>query len=96
MRGVRQLGVRNASRVHARAADANLAPVPADVSQHDFRVVVPLGDFLVLLRAGGSIPNQERLRRSRCTVISVNPSEVCCSGSFTGNTPPCRALSVCT
>jgi hypothetical protein len=61
MRGVRQLGVRNASRVHARGAHADLATVPPDVSQHYLGVVVALRHLLILLGAARGVPNQEDL-----------------------------------
>ena len=56
---VGQLCVRDASRIHARAADTNLAAASPDASQHHLGVVVALRDFLILLRAARGIPHEE-------------------------------------
>jgi hypothetical protein len=61
MRVVGQFGVGDTSSIHARAADADLAAMLADVSQHDLCVVVALRHVLGLLRAAGRVADEEHL-----------------------------------
>src|SRR3970282_518860 len=56
---VREFRVGDAACVHARAAHAGVPSVPPDVSQHDFRVVVPLRHLLPFFRAARGISHQE-------------------------------------